>query len=145
MIWFINLTKRVTIFGSIFLLLLAFQYSDVVAEEELIGSEEYRISCLNCHGVGGKGDGPMMTLLTKKPSNLTMLSKNNGGKYPFLRVYQTIDGRVIVPGHGEREMPIWGARYFEEDQARYGDFGNEDVVRSRILQLVYYIQQLQEK
>ena len=145
MIRFINLRKRVTIFGSIFLLLGAFSYSGIVAEEELIGSEEYRISCLNCHGVGGKGDGPMMPLLTKKPSNLTMLSKNNGGEYPFLRVYQTIDGRVVVPGHGEREMPIWGARYLEEDQARYGDFGNEDVVRSRILQLVYYIQQLQEK
>jgi mono/diheme cytochrome c family protein len=113
---------------------------------ETIGSDEYRISCLNCHGEGGKGDGPMMELLTKKPSDLTVLAKNNGGEYPFVKVYQMIDGRVAVPGHGERAMPIWGARYAEEDYERYGTaFGGEDVVRGRILQLVYYVQSLQEK
>jgi len=113
---------------------------------ETIGSDEYRISCLNCHGEGGKGDGPMMELLTKKPSDLTVLAKNNEGEYPFVKVYQTIDGRVTVPGHGTRAMPIWGARYAEEDYERYGTaFGAEDVVRGRILQLVYYIQSLQEK
>ena len=47
--------------------------------------------------------------------------------------------------HGERGMPIWGARYAEEDYQRYGTaFGGEDVVRGRILQLVYYLQSLQE-
>ena len=113
---------------------------------ETIGSDEYRVSCLNCHGEGGNGDGPMMDLLTKKPSDLTVLAKNNGGEYPFVKVYQTIDGRVTVPGHGTREMPIWGARYAEEDYERYGTaFGAEDVVRGRILQLVYYVQSLQEK
>jgi len=51
-----------------------------------------------------------------------------------------------VPGHGTREMPIWGARYAEEDYERYGTaFGAEDVVRGRILQLVYFIQSLQQK
>jgi len=113
---------------------------------ETIGSDEYRVSCLNCHGEGGMGDGPMMELLTKKPSDLTVLAKNNGGDYPFVRVYQTIDGRLTVPGHGTREMPIWGARYAEEDYERYGTaFGAEDVVRGRILQLVYFIQSLQQK
>ena len=63
-----------------------------------------------------------------------------------MKVYQTIDGRVTVPGHGTREMPIWGARYAEEDYERYGTaFGAEDVVRGRILQLVYFIQSLQQK
>ena len=56
-----------------------------------------------------------------------------------------VDGRIAVPGHGDRDMPIWGARYSEEDYERYGTaFGAEDVVRGRILQLVYYIQMLQE-
>ena len=133
-------------FSLIVLLFAAFQYSSVLAEEELIGSDEYRQSCLNCHGVGGKGNGPMAEYLTKKPTDLTMLSKNFGGEYPFFRVYQTIDGRVFVPGHGDKDMPIWGARYLEEDAERYGtSFGGEDVVRARILQLVYYIQMLQQK
>ncbi len=140
----VNIKKCVTYCGSFFLVFAAFQYSSVVAEEELIGSEEYRISCLNCHGVGGQGDGPMTGLMTQKPTDLTVLAKNNQGEYPFLRVYQTIDGRVAVPSHGEREMPIWGVRYLVEDAARYGGFGGEDVVRAKILQLVYYIQQLQQ-
>ena len=142
----INIKKCVTYCGSVLLVFAAFQYSSVLAEEELIGSEEYRISCLNCHGVGGQGDGPIIGLLTQRPSDLTVLAKNNGGEYPFLRVYQTIDGRVAVPGHGARDMPIWGVRYLKEDYERYRvEFGGEDVVRSRILQLVYYIQQLQQK
>ena len=114
--------------------------------DETIGSDEYRIACLNCHGAEGKGDGLMAELLNKNPSDLTVLAKTNGGEYPFLRVYHMIDGRITVTGHGEREMPIWGARYSEEDYERYGTaFGSEDVVRGRILQIVYYIQTLQEK
>ena len=140
-----DLKAFVKYLGLAALLFAAFQYSSVLAEEELIGSDEYRLSCLNCHGVGGKGNGPMAEYLIKKPSDLTVLSKNNKGEYPFLRVYQTIDGRVQVPGHGDRDMPIWGMRYLEEDAQRYGGFGGEDVVRARILQLVYYIQLLQQK
>ncbi len=132
--------------GLVFLFSMSFGGSTIFAEEEIISPDEYRNSCLNCHGVGGKGDGPMAGLLKKKPTDLTKLAKNNGGEYPFLRVYQTIDGRVVVPGHGDREMPIWGARYLKEDYERYRtDFGGEDVVRARILELVYYVQTLQEK
>lgn len=141
-----NVIKCIRYCGLVMLLGVAFGSRTIVAEEETIGADEYRISCLNCHGPGGKGDGPMAELLTKKPSDLTLLAKNNGGEYPFLRVYQTIDGRVVVPGHGEKEMPIWGARYLKEDYERYRtDFGAEDVVRARILQLVYYVQLLQQK
>jgi mono/diheme cytochrome c family protein len=155
---YIDFSRFVRFFGLGLLLNVAFGGGGVFADEEVtmgsakyrisetIGSDEYRISCLNCHGTGGKGDGPMSEILSKKPSDLTMLAKNNGGEYPFLRVYQMIDGRVVVPGHGDRDMPIWGARYAEEDYERYGTaFGSEDVVRGRILQLVYYIQTLQEK
>jgi len=41
--------------------------SDVVAEEDIIGADEYRISCLSCHGVGGKGNGPMAEILKVQP------------------------------------------------------------------------------
>ena len=81
-----------------------------VAEEELIGSDEFRTSCASCHGVGGRGDGHLAQYLTVKPTDLTALTKNNDGKYPFLRVFQIIDGRTQVAGHGERAMPVCGAR-----------------------------------
>lgn len=125
-----------------------------VAEEDTIGSEEYRISCLSCHGVGGRGDGPIAKYLTVKPTDLTQLAKNNGGQYPnlkagaypFLRVYQVIDGRAEVGAHGERAMPVWGNRYLADQPSGYSSYGGEyeKIVRGRILELVYYIQSIQE-
>jgi len=125
------------------------------AEEEIIGSNEYRISCLSCHGVGGKGDGPIAKFLTVKPTDLTQLANNNGGQYPklkageypFLRVYQIIDGRTEVGAHGERAMPVWGARYLADQPSGHTSYGGayEAVVRGRILELVYYIQSIQER
>ena len=107
-----------------------------VAEEELIGSDEFRTSCASCHGVAGRGDGHLAQYLTVKPTDLTALTKNNDGEYPFLRVFQIIDGRTQVAGHGERAMPVWGDRYKLENAEAY--------TRARILELVYYIQNLQQ-
>ena len=125
------------------------------AEEETIGSDEYRISCLSCHGVGGKGDGPLAKFLTVKPTDLTQLANNNGGQYPnikagaypFLHVYQVVDGRADVPAHGERAMPVWGNRYLQELPGTAGpSYAGvyEKQVRGRILELVYYIQSIQQ-
>lgn len=130
--------------GLLLIFLLFFGITNVGAEEELVGSDEYRISCLSCHGTGGKGNGPMAKVLKVQPSDLTTIVKNNEGIFPLDKVFRIIDGRHGVTGHGERDMPIWGARYLSEDAARYGDFGGEDVVRLRILELVYYIQLIQQ-
>ena len=119
------------------------------AEEELIGSAEYEYSCLSCHGVGGRGDGPMAEYLTVKPSDLTAISKNNDGVFPLLDVFMVIDGRTTVGPHGVRqtegwEMPVWGARYQKEIGDTYGPYGAEQVIRARILELVFYIQSIQQ-
>lgn len=133
------------ILGSLLFIVLFFVVSDVASEEELIGSDEYRNSCLPCHGVGGKGNGPMAELLKVQPSDLTVIAKNNEGIFPLHQVHRMIDGRQGVTGHGDRDMPIWGARYLKEDAERYGPFGGDDVVRLRILELVYYLQSIQAK
>ena len=102
---------------------------------------------MGCHGAGGKGDGPMAAFLTIKPSDLTVLAKNNNGQYPFLKVFQTIDGRAVLKAHGEGPMPIWGDRYKAETGAGlepYRSYTSEPIVRARILELTYYIQSLQE-
>ena len=114
------------------------------AEEELIGSDEFRISCASCHGVGGRGDGPMAQFLTVKPTDLTALSTKNNGEYPFLRVFQVIDGRTLVSGHGDRAMPVWGDRYKLDAAKEYGPMGGEAAIRARVLELVYYIQSIQQ-
>ncbi len=132
------------------LVCLFFGMGYAVAEEELIGSDEYRISCVSCHGAGGKGDGPMAKFLTIKPTDLTTLAKNNGGQYPgikagtypFLRIFQIIDGRTVVSGHGDRAMPVWGNRYQVTDLGPAGTHERE--IRARIIELVYYIQAIQQ-
>jgi mono/diheme cytochrome c family protein len=113
------------------------------AQEETAGANEYRISCASCHGLTGKGDGPLAQYLTVKPANLTVLSKNNNGDFPYLEVFQTIDGRTVVSGHGDRMMPVWGNRYEVEAGVEPGTYASETIVRGRVLELVDYIQSIQ--
>ena len=77
------------------------------AEKMDIGKMEYGESCAACHGVTGKGDGPFAAQLKSPVPDLTVLTKNNGGVFPALRVYNVIDGRQELLAHGTREMPIW--------------------------------------
>src|SRR6056297_906265 len=84
------------------------------AEEDVVGGLEYRNSCAPCHGAGGQGNGPVAEHLNVKPADLTKLTERNDGQFPFLEVFQVIDGRTRVAGHGDRTMPIWGQRYREE-------------------------------
>ena len=112
-------------------------------EDELIGAEEYRTSCASCHGTEARGDGPLAEFLTVRPADLTVLSRDNGGEFPLDRVFETIDGRRAVKGHGERDMPVWGARYQEDVDGMLGPFGSEMAVTARILLLVFYLQSVQ--
>jgi len=72
-----------------------------------IGKSEYTNNCAVCHGVNGKGNGPMAVVLTTPPTDLTTISKRNGGVFPFARVYQVIDGSInstqMIKAHGTRE------------------------------------------
>src|SRR6266478_10136529 len=69
---------------------------------------DFRRYCAQCHGMDATGDGPVAPALKKKPANLTMLQKNNGGVFPTEEVRSFIDGTKTAEGHGTREMPIWG-------------------------------------
>jgi mono/diheme cytochrome c family protein len=113
------------------------------AEDKLIVKDEYTASCQVCHGETGKGDGPMAGVLKTKPTDLTQLAKKHDGKFPFLKVFQVIDGRSIVPAHGTREMPVWGRSYKANIGDKYGPYGGEAAIRARVLELVYYVQSLQ--
>ncbi|MCG6862590.1 MAG: cytochrome c [Chromatiaceae bacterium] len=118
------------------------------AQAVSLGEAKYEADCAVCHGVTGKGDGPFAESLKKGVPSLTMLRRNNDGVFPFERVYELIDGRKEVPGHGTREMPIWGNRYAAESLKIHDPFIGrwyaEQIIRTRILALVEYIASLQE-
>jgi mono/diheme cytochrome c family protein len=99
-------------------------------------SDLYIDSCAACHGVDGKGNGPMFNQLTRQPKDLTVLSQENGGSFPETVVYQIIDGRRINLSHGSREMPVWGKRFRMSGE-------NEDAVEKRITSIIKYIESIQ--
>ena len=102
------------------------------AQEMTYGQAEFLNSCAACHGTDGRGDGPMAEVLNTPPADLTRIAERNGGSFPYWKVFATIDGRYIVPGHGERDMPVWGRQFIDEDIATYGPSGGEIVTTERI-------------
>lgn len=102
------------------------------------GPELYRAHCAACHGVDGKGNGPLAPALKTLPADLTALSRNNKGEFPANRVRKFVSGEQLSASHGSREMPVWGPIFhqIEEDQ----DFGNV-----RLENLVKYLESIQQK
>lgn len=111
-----------------------------------LGKQEYLENCTVCHGNDGKGHGPYVEFLRKSPPDLTQLTKRNGGVFPVSRMYETIEG-ANVPGHGARDMPIWGMDYRIKAAEYYVDvpYEPEPYVRARILMLIEHISRLQER
>jgi hypothetical protein len=62
------------------------------------------------------------------------------GFSPVAEVAALIDGRTVIPAHGSREMPIWGARFGE--MAGGGPAG-EAVVHDVLRMLIDYLQAIQ--
>ncbi|TIT94289.1 MAG: cytochrome c, partial [Mesorhizobium sp.] len=123
--------------------LLALTLTAAAAQEMSNGQQEYLNSCAVCHGVDGKGDRPLADELRKRPADLTTLTRRNGGEFPYWQVFATIDGRGMIPAHGEREMPVWGDQFLPDDVKRYGPYGGEAVTTERIHGLAGYVQTLQ--
>ena len=106
------------------------------------GEMLYMDGCATCHGAAGMGHGPMAEFMSTKVPDLTLLSQENDGVYPMLKVIQTVDGRTGVRGHGS-EMPVWGSQFKAESVGDAGVYGAEVIVRGRILSLALYVQSLQ--
>jgi mono/diheme cytochrome c family protein len=123
--------------------MLALTLAPAAAQEMDYGQAEYLNSCASCHGQRGLGNGPLAEELRTPPADLTVLSTKSGGNFPYWRVFAIIDGRYVVPGHGERDMPVWGRQFLEDDAKVFGPNGGEIVTTERIHELTVYIESLQ--
>ncbi len=103
------------------------------------GKEMFTTYCAVCHGTDGKGGGPAASALKVPPTDLTMLSKNNGGKYPAMKVTSAIRGDSDHPAHGSKDMPVWGSLFLNMSH------GHEGEVQQRVANLSQYVESLQAK
>jgi mono/diheme cytochrome c family protein len=100
------------------------------------GAEVYAQYCAVCHGKDGRGDGPAAAAL-KASTDLTQLTRKNGGKFPTLQVQQSITNPDSIPAHGTTGMPVWGQLLITtSDNASLGTL--------RIHNLTKYIESLQK-
>jgi mono/diheme cytochrome c family protein len=115
------------------------QHTTVQPTSPVSGKEMYSSYCAVCHGSDGKGGGPAASALKTPPADLTVLSKNNGGKFPALKVISAIGGESGVSAHGSKEMPVWGPLFWNMSH------GHEGEVQQREANLAKYIESLQVK
>jgi mono/diheme cytochrome c family protein len=111
--------------------------------QEPNGKQDYEQYCAVCHGPKGKGNGVgPYSLPGTNPSDLTHLSRRNGGKFPFDEVYAVVDGRKEFPSHERLNMPFFGTNLeIEEGESLQA----KARVDARITAIVRYVESLQEK
>lgn len=108
------------------------------------GAQMYQRNCAGCHGANGQGNGPTVNVIPGiKPPDLTLLSKRNGGQFPYQRVEDTIDGRKGVPAHKRFDMPFWGVSLQESGKEFTSE--SEAKVKARIDAVVDYIKSIQRE
>jgi len=103
------------------------------------GKEMYVGYCASCHGVDGKGNGPTASALKVPPTDLTLLSKNNHGKFPGAHIDTVLQFGSRIPSHGSSEMPVWGPILGNMDKA------NPLLKKLRTSNLSRYLESIQVK
>ncbi len=101
------------------------------------GAELFGAYCASCHGDAGRGNGPLVAQLRRRPPDLTKFAARNGGVFPTEVVRRIVDGRN-VPSHGDPAMPIWGDVFTRTA-------GGEPAARERIQAIVEFLASIQER
>jgi mono/diheme cytochrome c family protein len=108
---------------------------------QMSGMEMFESFCASCHGVGGKGDGPVAPLVKIGVPDLTRIAHRDGGEFPTEDVRRTIDGRFDRPAHGPRDMPVWGWQFYNSETLN--DPSERARVDALIGKLVDYVRSIQ--
>ncbi len=100
------------------------------------GRKLYGQYCASCHGVDGKGMGPVASSFKTAVPDLTTIAQRDG-KFDLLKVQNIIAGEVTTPAHGTVEMPVWGYIF-----RRQGDKATSTL---NVHALAKYIEAMQKK
>jgi mono/diheme cytochrome c family protein len=104
------------------------------------GASIFRKNCAACHGLDGRGNGPVSKTLKRGVPDLTGLSQRNGGAFPDIHVRTTIlfGADDLIPAHGSKEMPIWGPIFHEIEF-------DQDLCNVRLENVTKYLESIQRK
>jgi len=105
------------------------------------GIAMYTAYCAACHGADGKGTGPAASAFKNPPTDLTMLSKKNNGKFPSEHFNSILKFGTSVQAHGSAQMPVWYSLFRSLDSSATDD----GITMMRIKNLREYIETLQAK
>ena len=137
--------RRFLLWCCCFLLLPAL--GTAMAEEAQPGAGEFQAWCSRCHGLDGKGDGPVAAELETRPPDLTQLAEGNGGTFPADQVRSSIDGRTEEAGHGPKQMPVWGNWFSFEVTAggliKTDNAKTQAEIKERVDRITAYVKSLQ--
>jgi hypothetical protein len=102
------------------------------------GREMFHLYCADCHGLDGKGNGPVAAVLRIMPSDLITLVLRNQGSFPYDRVFKIISGDATTTSRWQQgnEMPVWGPVSRQMDRHRVE-------TKLRIKTLTNYVASLQ--
>lgn len=104
-----NLIKKMS--RALIAAVLSIAATDSACAQEVsgnVGPTLYRTHCASCHGVYGRGDGPVASSLKVEVPDLTRIAARHAGQFPTEQIRKIIDGRTTRPPHGPRDMPVWG-------------------------------------
>jgi mono/diheme cytochrome c family protein len=139
MLWFAVVVAAAMLAGAQEQTQKVVKHVPIKATSPASGEEMYNTYCAVCHSKDGKGNGPAASALKVPPPDLTVLSKNNQGTYPSLKVSAIIRGEQPLPAHGSKDMPVWGSLFWKMSQ------GHESEVQQRIANLSKYVEGMQQK
>jgi mono/diheme cytochrome c family protein len=137
------MVMRLIVLASV-LLLVACQFRPANMPS---GEQTYKQYCAACHGADAKGHGPVASVLTMPPTDLTTLAKRHLGRFPYDYVSSVLEfgpasssnsvSGYAYPAHSSSDMPTWGPIFQHYDEQ------SERVVQQRIKNLCDYLASLQ--
>ncbi len=103
------------------------------------GRSTFSQFCAPCHGIDGKGHGPIAPDLLTLPADLTQMNRRNDGAFPLVtfEAVLTRATRPQTPAHRSEHMPIWGPMFLSIDSS-------ETLARARVANLLAYIESIQQ-
>jgi len=106
------------------------------------GKGMYGSYCAPCHGLNGRGNGPVASFLKTQPADLTLLARANNGKFPSAHIVSVLQFGARVPAHGSIQMPVWGPIF---GQMKDSALPSSEERQMRASNLTEYLQTLQLK